>query len=101
MSVVAAATTAALETGYGECAREAQALAPDSQPRSVCTDGWEATRQTWRRLFPTITLVLCLLHSILKSKDRCTGALRHQVLERAWKVSKATTKREFEQRLRR
>jgi hypothetical protein len=101
VSVVAAATTVALETGYGEFAREAQALAPDYQPRSVCTDGWEATRQAWRRLFPTITLVLCFLHSILKSKDRCTGALRHQVLERAWKVSQATTKRQCAQRLRR
>jgi hypothetical protein len=101
VSVVAAATTAALETGDGECAREAQALAPDSQPRSVCTDGWEATRQTWRRLLPTITLVLGLLHSILKSKDRCTGAVRHQGLERAWKVSQATTTRQCAQRLRR
>ena len=101
VSVVAAATTTALETGYGEFAREARALAPAYQPRSVCTDGWEATRQAWRRLFPTITLVLCFLHSILKIKDRCTGALRHQVLERAWKVYQATTKRQFAQRLRR
>jgi hypothetical protein len=42
-----------------------------------------------------------LLHAVLKSKDRCTGALRHQVLERAWKVSQATTTRQCAQRLRR
>ena len=101
VSVVAAATTAALEMGYGECARVAQAVVPDSHPRSVCTEGWEATRQAWRRLFPTITLVLCFLHSILKIKDRCTGALRHQVLERAWEVYRATTTRQCAQRLRR
>jgi hypothetical protein len=101
VSVVAATTTAALETGDGEFAREAQALAPDSHPRSVCPDGWEATRQPWRRLLPTITLVLGLLHSLLQIKDRGTGAWRQQGLERAWQVSQATTKRQCAQRLRR
>src|SRR5713101_5045295 len=101
VSVVAAADTAALETGYGECAQEAQALAPASHPRSVCTDGWQATREAWRRLFPTITLVLCFLHAVLKIMDRCRGELRHHVLERTWRVSQATTKRQCAQRLRR
>jgi hypothetical protein len=99
--VVAAADTTALERGSGACAREAQALAPASHPRSVCTDGWQATREAWRRLCPTITLVRCLLHAVLKIRDRCRGALRHQVLERAWQVSQATTKRQCAQRLRR
>ena len=71
VSVVAAADTAALETGYGEFAQEAPALAPTYQPRSVCTDGWHATREAWRRLFPTITLVLGFLHSVLKIMDQC------------------------------
>jgi hypothetical protein len=101
VSVVAAADTAALETGYGEFAREAQALVPAYHPRSVCTDGWQATRQAWRRLFPTVILVLCFLHSVLKIMDRCRGELRSQVLERAWRVYQATTKRQFAQRLRR
>ena len=101
VSVVAAADTPTLEAGYGEFAREAQTLVPDSHPHSVCTDGWHATREAWRRLFPKITLVLCFLHSVLKIKDRCTGALRHQVLERAWHVYQAVTKRQFAQRLRR
>jgi len=99
--VVAAADTTALERGYGACAREAQALAPASHPRSVCTDGWQATREAWRRLLPTITLVLCLLHAVLKSRDRCRGELRHHVLERTWRVSQATTTRQCAQRLRR
>ena len=99
--VVAAADTAALETGYGACAQEARALAPASQPRSVWTDGWHATREAWRRLLPTITLVRCFLHSVLKIMDRCRGELRHHVLERAWRVYQATTKRQFAQRLRR
>lgn len=101
VSVVVAADTTTLEAGYGEFAQEAQALVPDYHPRSVCTDGWQATREAWRRLFPKITLVLCFLHSVLKIKDRCRGALRHQVLERAWHVYHAATKRQFAQRLRR
>lgn len=101
VSVVAAADTAALETGYGEFAQEARALAPTYQPHSVCTDGWHATREAWRRLFPTITLVLCFLHSVLKIMDRCRGELRRHVLTKAWWAYQATTKRQFAQRLRR
>ena len=100
-SVVAAADTAALEMGYGECAREARARAPAYQPRSVCTDGWHATREAWRRLFPTITLVLGFLHAVVKMKDRCRGAWRHHVLDRVWRVSQAPTQRHCAQRLRR
>ena len=91
MSVVAAADTAALETGYGALAQEARALAPAYQPRSVCTDGWHTTRAAWRRLLPTITLVLCFLHSVLKIQDRCRGELRHHVLDRVWRVYQATS----------
>ena len=101
VSVVEAADTMTLERGYGEFAKEAKALAPDYQTRSVCTDGWEATRQAWQGLFPKIKLVLCFLHSILKIKKHCAGQLRHQVLDKAWQVYQAATKRQFSQRLRR
>ena len=73
--VVEAADTGTVERGDGEFAKEAKALAPDYQARSVCTDGWEATRQAWRGLVPTITLVLCFLHAILKMKKPCAGQL--------------------------
>jgi len=74
VSVVAAADTAALETGYGEFAQEAHAFALAYQPYSDCTDGWHATREAWQQLFLTMTLVLCFLHSVLKIMDRCRGA---------------------------
>ena len=45
--------------------------------------------------------MLCLLHAILQSKDRGTGALQPQGLERVWQVSQATTKRQGAQRRRR
>lgn len=101
VSVVATAATADLRAGYGEFAAEARQLAPASAPQTVCTDGWKATRAAWQLLSPTITLILCFLHSVLKIKDRCRGALRSQVLERVWHVYAAVTCRQFSQRVRR
>jgi hypothetical protein len=99
--VVEAADTVTLERSDGACAKEAKALAPDYQARSVCTDGWDATRQAWRGLLPTITLVRCFLHAILKMKKHCAGQWRHQGLDKAWQVSQAATTRQCSQRLRR
>jgi hypothetical protein len=101
VSVVEAADMVTLERGYGEFAKEAKALAPTYQARSVCTAGWEATRQAWRGRFPKVKLVLCFLHAILKIKKHCAGQVRQEVLDKAWQVYQAATKRQFSQRLRR
>jgi hypothetical protein len=101
ISVAAEATSDSLEEAYGEFVTEAQEVFPDYQARPVCTDGFKPTREAWRRLFPQLTLVLCFLHSVLKSKERCRGALRRQVLDRTWHVYQAVTKGQFSQRLRR
>jgi hypothetical protein len=101
ISLVDKADAPGLQQGYGEFVTEAAQVFPDYQPRSVCTDGFKSTRLAWRQLFPQITLVLCFLHSILKIKERCRGTLRKEVLDRAWKVYEAATKREFAQRCRR
>jgi hypothetical protein len=86
VNVVEAVDTVTLQKGYGELDKEAKAFDPAYQARSVCTDGWEATHQAWRGLFPKIKLVLCFLHSILKIKKHCVGQLRHQGIDRAWQV---------------
>lgn len=101
ISVAEQATSASLQDAYGEFKAEATAVFPAYQPRSVCTDGFQATRDAWRQLFPQLTLVLCFLHAILKLTERCRGALRRQVLDRAWAVYHAATKGQFSQRLRR
>lgn len=101
ISVAPEASPESLRKAYGEFAAEATAVFADYQVRSVCTDGFAPTREAWRRLFPTITLVLCFLHSILKIKERCRGAMRRHVLNRAWWVYQAATKAQFSQRLRR
>lgn len=101
ITVAAQATSPALQAAYGEFKTEATTVFPTYHARSVCTDGFQATRDAWRRLFPRLTLVLCFLHSILKLTERCRGALRTQVLDRAWVVYRAVTKGQFAQRLRR
>jgi transposase-like protein len=101
ISVAAGADSDSLTAAYGEFAAEAKEVFAAYRVRSVCTDGFQATRDAWRRLFPQLTLVLCYLHSILKIKERCRGALRRQVLNRAWWVYQAVTKGQFVQRLRR
>jgi hypothetical protein len=101
ISVATQATSDSLAEAYGEFVTEAQEVFPAYHARSVCTDGFKPTREAWRRLFPQLTLVLCFLHSVLKIKERCRWALRHQVLERTWHVYQAVTKGQFAQRLRR
>jgi hypothetical protein len=101
LSVVEKDDTEGLVASYGEFADQARAVFPQYEPRSVCTDGWKATRQAWRLLFPRIALVLCYLHSALKIAERCRGELRKQVLTRVWHVYKADSRRSFSQRLRR
>ena len=90
-----------LQEAYGEFVTEARVVFPTYRVRSVCTDGFQATRDAWRQLVPQLILVLCFLHSILKLTERCRGTLRHQVLDRAWTVYQAVTKAQFAQRLRR
>lgn len=101
VSLVERADTESLQQGYGEFAAEARQLSPAYQPQSVTTDGFLSTREAWQKLFPQIQLILCFLHAILKMRDRCRGALRKEVLDKAWHIYDATTKREFSQRARR
>jgi hypothetical protein len=101
ISVATEASSDSLEEAYGEFVTEATAVFAEYRVRSVCTDGFKPTREAWRRLFPQLTLVLCFLHSILKIKERCRGALRRQVLDRAWHVYQGATQGQFSQRLRR
>jgi len=102
-SVVASASAEDLSVGYGEFAEEARDLEADYAPETVCADGWEATASAWRAAFPTVAIVLCFLHSVIKMRDKCrkNAPLRAAVLDRAWDVYRAATRAEFSQRLRR
>src|SRR6266446_5804956 len=102
-AVTDAASADALEAAYGEFAEEARALAPTYSPQTVCTDGWEGTQSAWRRLVPTVGILLCFLHSVLKIAARCgrDQAMRRLVLGRVWAVYASCTRAQFSQRLRR
>lgn len=90
---------AALAAGYGEFKREAENVSPGYVPRTVCLDGCSATQLAWKTLFPTITVILCFLHGVLKAIDRCSGDLRQQVVKRLWFVYHASTQAEFTSRV--
>jgi hypothetical protein len=103
---VSLATTAkadSLHKAYGEFATEAIALNPHYCPQTVNTDGWDATQQAWRRLFPGVTLVLCFLHSILGIQQRCrrNHALFKTITDKLWHLYHSLNLRQFGQRLRR
>jgi hypothetical protein len=100
-TLVSDASAEALKEGYKEFVTEALALDPTYQPQTVCVDGWQATQQAWRELFPAITLILCFLHSIIKIESRCRAQLRKLIKEKAWHCYKGEGKREFAQRVRR
>ena len=95
------AGTQELKEAYGEFQQEALALKPDYAPRSVNTDGWEATQKAWRSLFPGITIVLCFLHAVLNIQ-RCCRTLPKvfsQVTRQLWELYQAKTKPQFSERL--
>lgn len=100
-SVVSSPSADQLEAGYGDFAAEARELDPSYSPESVCTDGWEATWNAWWRLFPTISVLLCYLHSAIKIRDCRSGdqGLRFETLTRVWDAFRAKTKASFSQRI--
>jgi hypothetical protein len=103
-TVTAAASADALEAAYGEFAQEACELLPTYSPKTVvCTDGWEGTQSAWKSLFPTVCILLCFLHSVLKIAKRCgrDRATHTLILGRVWAVYNACTRAQFSQRLRR
>ena len=88
-----AADTVTLTQGYGEFQREARLLDPNYAPVTVNTDAWDGTQQAWLELFPTVTLVLCFLHDVLKVQKGCPSYrnFRKKLKTKLWKAYKAST----------
>lgn len=95
------AGTESLEPGYRIFLTEAQEIKEDYKPKTVCTDGWKATREVWKKLFPTIVLIRCFLHSVLKIKSFARKTEEPEICQQAWRVYQASKKVEFSQRMRR
>lgn len=93
----------ALKEAYGEFQQEALEVNPDYQPKSVNTDGWEGTQKAWKALFPSISLILCFLHTVLGIQRRCrrVGEVFDTVTDKLWHLYHSVNHRQFAQRLRR
>jgi hypothetical protein len=103
-SVSGEASENALTAAYQQFQREAQQVQPAYQPATVNTDGWQATMNAWKTLFPQVCVIQCFLHAVLSLKNvatRATQDLYQQIADQAWQVFHATSKRSFAQRLRR
>jgi hypothetical protein len=86
-----------LQEAYGVFADEAHELSPDYQPQTVNTDGWWATQNAFKALYPQIVVILCFLHGFLKVRDRCYKD--HELHEKIWDVYHALHIRMFDQRM--
>jgi hypothetical protein len=91
-----------LEAAYGVFQAEARDVQPGYAPRTVSVDGWAATHQAWRALFPLVVILRCFLHGWLsvRSRGKLTDGFA-ALSERVWHAYHALTRRSFGQRMRR
>jgi hypothetical protein len=103
VSIAESADAIALKQAYGEFQQEAQQVNPNYRPTSVNTDGWDGTQQAWKALFPSITLVLCFLHTVLGIQKLCrrTSSVFKVLTDKLWHLYHSLNRRQFAQRLRR
>ncbi len=103
IDIVKNADSDSLIKGYSTFADEAKNLDPKYSPDSVNLDGWSATRNAWKTLFPKISIILCFLHLVLGIKDylRRDQSLLKTLKEKLWSIYHSGSKRQFSQRLRR
>jgi hypothetical protein len=92
-----------LEKAYQEFKTEALAIDPNYRPETVNLDGWLPTQQAWQQLFPTITTILCFLHSFLKIEKRTKRFqdLFNSLSDKAWDIYHSDNRSQFAQRIRR
>jgi hypothetical protein len=92
-----------LQVAYGIFKQEAQNVQADYAPATVNTDGWAATQQAWRALFPLVVILRCFLHGWLSIRDRAKhlGEMFWTLGEKVWNAYHAPNRRGFAQRLRR
>lgn len=77
-----------LTEAYGQFQSEAFNVDPDYQPQTANTDGWQATINAWCKLFPSITPILCFLHSFIKIRNcgKKLGDTYFELCTKVWAV---------------
>jgi hypothetical protein len=91
-----------LKAAYEVFKNEALDIAPKYAPKTVSTDGWNATQAAWKTLFPKVVILLCFLHAWLKIRDRAKHLKDDfaEISRRVWEAYHAPNRRSFAQRLR-
>ena len=97
IAITAVADEAHLQAAYGQFAAEAEEVQPGYAPQTVNTDGWFATQNAFKALYPLVAIVLCFLHGFLKIRDRCRKA--RELHQRIWEVYRAVTAVEFQTKM--
>jgi hypothetical protein len=93
--------TAGLEEAYGVFKTEALDCQADYCPESVNLDGRKATNQAWKNLFPSITIILCFLHTFLKIREveKSIKQKFYEIGGQTWMVYREKTKPEFQRKI--
>jgi len=103
-SIAVNADEESLLNAYQIFKEEARTLDPEYTPTTVNTDGWTATQNAWKKLFPKVTLILCILHIFISMRDRLRRKA-HDLLktigEYFWDCYHSPDKFHFAQRIRR
>lgn len=103
-SVASSAGDDDLEKAYSHYKEEAQCLDPNYAPDTVNTDGWPATQNAWKRLFPFVSLVQCFLHIYISIRNRTRKKFKDAfqiTAPKLWNCYNAKNKASFSQRVRR
>jgi hypothetical protein len=101
LSLALTADEVALTQAYDDFRQEAHRLDPDYTPKTVNTDGWFATQNAWKMLFPAILVIECFLHAFLRIRDRCQSkwqALFPTIQQQVWDIYHAADANTFRQR---
>jgi len=104
MDVAVSADEHSLYDSYSVFKEEASDLNADYQPDTVNIDGWWATQNAWKILYPTIAIIECFLHAFLKVRDRATKNLKEYfdtAADKIWNCYRANSKRALAQQIRR
>ncbi len=93
-----------LTRAYGNFHDEVKKISKDYTPSTVNTDGWKATHNAWKTLFPLTVMLRCFLHVYIKLRDGCKKKYKESfeaIADKLWNCYNAQTKVSFSQRIRR
>ena len=93
-----------LREAYDEFKQEARILKPKYSPKTVNMDGWEATRNVWKKMFPRAIIIFCFLHIYIASRDRVKKKYKsifENIANKLWEAFRKKKRQCFSQSIRR